>query len=429
MNIRTAAVMCFCLCAASASYAFETDYLYMKSVLYGGIAAAAMTDFNSGISREAPGGYGASLEKINAVQAAGLSVMPVFRSDIAGLMAPYLKFEFYSASNVSRINYPGGTISEKISPGLSVYYAGLGLRKYFDGWGSLIPFVSADAGINIAVNNYVEKLYYDTSGLLSSAVVIDLNGCFAGASISTGCEFDVLDFAGIEAVLGYTSAGGNLDSYYRSTDQGTNGKKGVFKADFSGVFAKAGVTFNFMQGQPAGKNIKNGPEPGNKAVAAMPVSESAVTASTPTEGVVVTSTETAVKTKKRAVETAKSTATHVPEATMASRESGKNILQKIMGNIKKDNNSPDALLTLDPEELSGALEAKGDQEFKKNDFVRAAEYYVKALTIRDDALLNKKAGNSYYYAGNRTEAEKYYEQSLKLNPVDSRLKEFLDIIK
>jgi hypothetical protein len=316
-----------------------------------------------------------------------------------------------------------------------VYYTGFGLRKYFDGWGGLIPFIAADAGINIAVNNYVEKLYYDNTGRLSSATVIDLNGCFAGASISTGCEFDLLNFAGVEAAIGYSSAGGNLDSYYRSTDQGINGKKGYFKTDLSGIFAKAGITFNFLQGQAAGKNPEPVLETENKVVAAAAVAES--TKVSVSEAAIVTATAmitiTAATAEKPVLEPTKvdpsPTATSVPGATMTPQAVKKNILQKNPGTIKKDSIATEALPAPAPEKQSGDLEASGDLEFKKKDFAGAAGYYVNALKYRNDALLNKKAGNSYYYSGNKTEAEKYYEQSLKLDPGDSKLKEFLDLIK
>ena len=68
---------------------------------------------------------------------------------------------------------------------------------------------------------------------------------------------------------------------------------------------------------------------------------------------------------------------------------------------------------------------KGNIEFERKRYKIALTYYEQASEIAQTAEVYKKIGNSNYYLGNKKEAKTAFEKSLKLNPDDTKLKDWL----
>lgn len=75
------------------------------------------------------------------------------------------------------------------------------------------------------------------------------------------------------------------------------------------------------------------------------------------------------------------------------------------------------------------LIAFGDESYKSKNYKEALEAFNKALLEGDDYKTYNKIGNCYYYLGEKENAIKAYEKSLKLNPENKKLKEWLNNYK
>jgi|GEM_PF-1909652 hypothetical protein len=66
-----------------------------------------------------------------------------------------------------------------------------------------------------------------------------------------------------------------------------------------------------------------------------------------------------------------------------------------------------------------AFEGKGDNCFSSGDYKCAFEWYLDCISIRKTSAIYKKAGDCLFFSGNRQEALKYYDYSLKLGKNDA----------
>jgi tetratricopeptide (TPR) repeat protein len=98
----------------------------------------------------------------------------------------------------------------------------------------------------------------------------------------------------------------------------------------------------------------------------------------------------------------------------------------VFGDAKKMIHPPEEIPVIIKPGTFADLSKKGDESFLIEKYDTALGFYLKALKINNNDVTNKKIGNCYYYSGNKTEALKYYKISIKLNPDDAELKEFID---
>jgi tetratricopeptide (TPR) repeat protein len=81
---------------------------------------------------------------------------------------------------------------------------------------------------------------------------------------------------------------------------------------------------------------------------------------------------------------------------------------------------------LDQEKAGYAdLIQKGNEEFAKKSYETALGFYKDAAKISETAEVYKKIGNCCYYSGKKAAAREAFNKSLKLNPKDQKLKDWL----
>lgn len=71
------------------------------------------------------------------------------------------------------------------------------------------------------------------------------------------------------------------------------------------------------------------------------------------------------------------------------------------------------------------LVTDGDTKFSAKDYKAALELYNKAVLQEETYELYKKIGSCYFYLGEKESSKSAYKKALKLNPDDSKLKEWL----
>jgi tetratricopeptide (TPR) repeat protein len=514
------------------------DYEGTIIELSSGIQFGSFSGYNTGLLPEkisyALSGYTSALKELDAPLLFNFSTTAVFDGGFFGPVGAAAVFGYAPSGNESSVFYASGSIREKRTVSFKGLYSGAAVKKYFDAFYGFAPFVAMEGGVIFSINNYVEKETYNPDGSLLTAEIDDINGVIPSLAAEAGINYN-FGAAGLFAKLGYRAASADIKTKLRSNDFLVDGKEGVFKCDFSGIYMLAGVSMRFgnidiknntltarvvkkmqpvktaaaekadmsaaksngapEEAEPANgvkeaaaaegtvektkenaqekvkeQKAKEGPadDPGELMAPAAPANvadavkqaKSALGYETYRDtrsekekiqdyaeihevAAKMTNVVEAEKSREKAVPALENKKVEAGPASVKTVTPSKKVRQRLVQPIMKtdvdekplfadpgkEGHMPEKLPTIEKSEPLTALSKQGDAEFINKEYGPAADFYKKALKIKNSAVINKKLGNCYYYLGDKVEALRYYKVSLKLNPDDAELKEFINEIK
>lgn len=209
----------------------------------------AMTDYNDYITDANTiyelFGIDAQFQKLNTALVTEVSWVAVLESENAGDWGVYARAGRLNLfDDKSKAAWPDGTVFETIASDYSVFYTGLGIRKYI-----AVFYAGVDAGAYYNWNNNVkDSLYWSDDGINYDSYTFERtwNTFLLGYNLEAGMDFWLTDFFGLAVRGGYRYCKGiiavNWGEYYGNR---------VFEenVDYTGMYIGAGMMFKTGSGK------------------------------------------------------------------------------------------------------------------------------------------------------------------------------------
>ncbi len=251
MKKHTTLFILFCILCSFNLYAENKNCLE----IFSGYNNAALTDYNKEMQENELyfKGYDlkAQFTKLNAGPFVEINYVMKMDSKNAGEWGVYFKNYWLGLPDKQTIAYwsPGQALYT-VDSDFSVFYSGLGLRKYF-----MAMYLGADAGAYYYFNNHIKEELYNQDGTEAYEVTRDWKPFFFGVNIECGVDLWILKSFAISLKGGYRVAKGSTEVNYNETGYETVTENG--NLDYSGPYFGAGIVFDFSLGE---KNNKPNPD-------------------------------------------------------------------------------------------------------------------------------------------------------------------------
>jgi hypothetical protein len=208
--------------------------------VFGAYNQMAMTDYNKYITNVNDiyqlFGIDAKFQKLNTALVTEASWVSVLSSENSGDWGIYARAGRLNLfDDKSKATWPDGTAFETVSSDYSVFYSGLGLRKYVG-----IFFVGADAGAYYSWNSKVKDVIYFPSDGYSFTFERTWNTMLPGFNLEGGADFWLSDFFGLAIRAGYRYCKGKI-----AVDYGQYYNYAVYEenVDYTGMYIGGGLMF------------------------------------------------------------------------------------------------------------------------------------------------------------------------------------------
>lgn len=234
-----------------------------------GAAAAKMTGYNDSINSanayNSSLGINSKLKKLDTGLSPEITAGYDFTTPV-GLIGVYLRNNFillYDSGSSAR--WANSVIAQNINSDLSAIFTGIGTRISFAS--ELLPalsgYASVDAGLCYYFWNYISEETYKADGENIYRIRKEWQTAVPGVNFEAGIDWWFGGTMGVSLRGGYRLASGKVMMKIININGWTGPAEGEDIADYSGLYANAGLIFRFeYQDDGKVKKVKGGQFPG-----------------------------------------------------------------------------------------------------------------------------------------------------------------------